>query len=110
MIDAGHHATEKVVVAAMAAYLTAKAAAAGELLVVVASRVNTDPFCLLETDFRGQKPGVDGCPPGYPMGEAPQKQDSEASLLAAGAGPAKSGARQAGRENKGVDSCRCREC
>ena len=47
VIDAGHHATERVIAPAMAAYLTNKAAAAGELLEVVVSQVNTDPFSRL---------------------------------------------------------------
>ena len=44
VIDAGHHATERIIVPAMAAYLTGKAAAAGVRLDVMVSRVNTDPF------------------------------------------------------------------
>jgi dinuclear metal center YbgI/SA1388 family protein len=44
VIDAGHHATEKIIAPAMAAYLTEKAAAAGAQLDVILSRVNTDPF------------------------------------------------------------------
>jgi ribonuclease HI len=85
VIDAGHHATEKVIVPAMAAYLTEKAVAAGETLAVVVSQVNTDPFSLLETDFRGQKPVVDGCTPEY----------QQTSLRAARAGLAKAGVQPA---------------
>ncbi len=44
VIDAGHHATERIIVPAMAAYLSGKAAAAGVQLEVMESRVNTDPF------------------------------------------------------------------
>ncbi len=47
VIDAGHHATERVIAPAMAGYLAGKAAAAEELLEVVVSQVNTDPFFLL---------------------------------------------------------------
>lgn len=47
VVDAGHHATEKGIVPAMAAYLTNKAKAAGEQLEVMVSRVNTDPLSLL---------------------------------------------------------------
>jgi ribonuclease HI len=44
VIDAGHHATEKIIAPAMAAYLSEKAAAAGAQLDVIVSQVNTDPF------------------------------------------------------------------
>jgi dinuclear metal center YbgI/SA1388 family protein len=44
VIDAGHHATEKIIVPAMARYLTEKAALAGERLEILTSRINTDPF------------------------------------------------------------------
>ncbi|MGD0622641.1 MAG: Nif3-like dinuclear metal center hexameric protein [Thermacetogeniaceae bacterium] len=78
VIDAGHHATEKIIVPAMAAYLTEKAAAAGAQLDVIVSQVNTDPFRsqrqevgarLAGTEVRGKKSEV---------GEK-QEQDSEAS-------------------------------
>ncbi len=44
VIDAGHHATEKIIVPAMAKYLAEKAALAGERLEILTSRINTDPF------------------------------------------------------------------
>jgi dinuclear metal center YbgI/SA1388 family protein len=47
VIDAGHHATEKAIVPAIAAYLTQKAAAAGKPLSVLVSGVNTDPLSFL---------------------------------------------------------------
>jgi dinuclear metal center YbgI/SA1388 family protein len=44
IVDAGHHATEKIIVPAIAEYLTKKAAMAGEQLQILISRINTDPF------------------------------------------------------------------
>jgi dinuclear metal center YbgI/SA1388 family protein len=44
VIDAGHHATEKIIVPAMARYLAEKAALAGARLEILTSRINTDPF------------------------------------------------------------------
>ena len=86
VIDAGHHATEKIIVPAMAAYLTEKAAAAGAQLEVIVSRVNTDPF-----RSQGQEAGAFRvqCPKGTRWdtevgGKSPeagekQEQDSKAS-------------------------------
>lgn len=58
VVDAGHHATEKAIVPAMAAYLTRKAAAAEKHLTVLASGVNTDPLLFLPAAANpgGRKP------------------------------------------------------
>ncbi len=47
IIDAGHHATERLIVPVVADYLRRRAEAAGKSLVVTTSRVDTNPFKIL---------------------------------------------------------------
>ena len=83
VIDAGHHATEKIIVPAMAKYLAEKAALAGSGWNLT-SRINTDPFLNV---YPGSWPAMPA-PPSDRAGEpaAAVKAESMNSSSGGGAG------------------------